>query len=224
MTDGVAHSIADGVAHGMGGGTLPEVAEALRRRFEGHTPGLLGASRAYAVLCPIIDAPDGPSLLYEVRAAGIRQGGEVCFPGGRMEDGETPLQCALRETEEELSIPREYVTPLGTMDFICNQRGFLLHPVPAVIQADGLRFLKASPAEVAETFTVPLSFFRENPPEVYSYDLTPRPPAGFPYEELGISPDYPWAPGRVEVPVWRRRGRVVWGMTARITACLVNGL
>ena len=203
---------------------LSEAAEALRRRFEGHTPGLLGASRAYAVLCPVVETPDGAALLYEVRAAGIRQGGEVCFPGGRMEDGETPLECALRETEEELSIPRAHIAPLGSMDFICNQRGFLLYPVPAVIQADGLKFLKASPAEVAETFTVPLSFFRETPPRVYSYELTPRPPADFPYEEIGIPSDYPWASGRVEVPVWRWRGRVIWGMTARITDALANAL
>ncbi len=201
-----------------------EVAETLRKRFEHHTPGLLGASRAYAALCPVVETPDGPALLYEVRAAGIRQGGEVCFPGGRMEDGETPLQCALRETQEELSIPRKYVTPLGTMDFICNQRGFLLYPIPAVIRPDGLRFLKPSPAEVAETFAVPLSFFRENPPELYFYDLSPRPPADFPYEKLGIPPNYPWAAGRVEIPVWHWRGRVIWGMTARITKALVSGL
>ena len=201
-----------------------EVAETLRKRFANHTPGLLGASRAYAALCPVVETSDGPSLLYEVRAAEIRQAGEVCFPGGRMEDGETPLQCALREMQEELSIPREYVTPLGAMDFICNQRGFLLYPIPAIVKTEGLKFLKASPAEVAETFTVPLSFLRENPPELYFYDLSPRPPADFPYEKIGIRSDYPWAPGRVEIPVWHWRGRVVWGMTARITQELVNSL
>lgn len=204
------------------GERLPEEAEALRRRFGKHVPGLMGASRAYAVLCPLLEGGRGLELLYEVRAAGIRQGGEVCFPGGRMEGGETPLECALRETEEELSIPREYVAPLGRMDFICNQRGFLLHPVPAFIRADGLKFLKASPAEVAETFAAPLSFFRETPPQVYAYELAPRPPRDFPYQEIGIAPDYPWAPGRVEVPVWHWRGRAIWGMTARITAYLVN--
>ena len=199
----------------------PESVEEFRRRFHAHTPGLLGATRAYAVLCPFVDGPDGPELLFEVRAAGIRQGGEVCFPGGRMEPGETPLACALRETEEELSIPRAYVTPLGRMDFLCNQRGFLLHPVPGYVSADGLRRLKASPAEVSDTFTVPVSFFRRTAPETYVYDLIPRPPADFPYEAVGITSDYRWAQGRVEVPVWYWHGRAIWGMTARITSCLV---
>ncbi|MBQ9618112.1 MAG: CoA pyrophosphatase, partial [Oscillibacter sp.] len=155
--------------------------DALRRRLRGRKPGLLGATRAYAVLCPLLDAPGGLELLYEVRAAGIRQAGEVCFPGGRMEPGETPLECALRETEEELSIPRACVTPLGELDFLCNQRGFLLHPVAGYVSAEGLRHLQASPAEVSETFTVPVSYLRGTPPERYAYDLIPRPPDDFPY-------------------------------------------
>ena len=203
---------------------MPDAIKALRERFRNHTPGLMDAQRAYAVLCPLIDAPDGPELLFEVRAAGIRQGGEVCFPGGRIEPGETPLQCALRETEEELSIPRDYITPLGRMDFICNQRGFLLHPVPGLLHAEGLRYLRASAAEVSETFTAPLSFFRDTPPELYAYELVPRPPEGFPYDKVGVASDYPWAPGKVHVPVWYWRGHAIWGMTARITAYLVRGL
>ena len=59
--------------------------EELRRRFDGHAPGLMGARHSYAVLCPLVERADGLHLLFEVRAAGLRQGGEVCFPGGRAE-------------------------------------------------------------------------------------------------------------------------------------------
>ena len=86
--------------------------EHLRRRYADHVPGLLGARHSYAVLCPLVERPDGLHLLFEVRSAALhRQPGEVCFPGGRMEAGETPEQCALRETEEELAIPRQEVEP-----------------------------------------------------------------------------------------------------------------
>ena len=176
----------------------------------------MGAQREYAVLCPFVERPDGPHLLFEVRAAGLRQGGEVCFPGGRMEPGETPAQCALRETEEELSIPRAEIDVFGASDFICNQRGFLLRPILGVVSPAGMAALRPSPAEVAEVFTAPLAFFRETPPEVYAYDLLPQVPEDFPYEAVGIRPDYPWATGRAEVPVWHWQGHAVWGMTARI--------
>lgn len=190
--------------------------EDLRRRFGGHAPGLMGARYSYAVLCPLVEKPDGLHLLFEVRAAGLRQGGEVCFPGGRAESGESPVGCALRETAEELSIPPSAVTVLGMPDFICNQRGFLLQPVLGLVSPAGLEAMCPSPAEVAEVFTVPFAFFQATEPEVYRYDLVPTQPEGFPYEELGIAPDYPWSRGRVEVPVWRYENHIIWGMTARI--------
>ena len=139
--------------------------ESLRRHYGGHIPGLLGARHSYAVLCPLVERPDGLHLLYEVRAAALhRQPGEVCFPGGRMEAGETPEQCALRETEEELDIPRREIEILGKPDFICNQAGFLMQPVLGLVSAAGFAAMAPSSAEVGTTFTAPLSFFRQTPP------------------------------------------------------------
>ena len=125
--------------------------ERLRRHYGGHIPGLLGARHSYAVLCPLVERPDGLHLLYEVRAAALhRQPGEVCFPGGRMEAGETPEQCALRETEEELAIPRREIEILGKPDFICNQAGFLMQPVLGLVSAAGFAAMAPSSAEVAD--------------------------------------------------------------------------
>lgn len=198
--------------------------ETLRRRYGGHTPGLLGAARSYAVLAPLLETPAGLELLFETRAAALRQGGEVCFPGGRMEAGETPEDCALRETEEELSIPREEVELLGPSDFICSQRGFLLRPVVGVVSPAGLARMHPSPAEVAEVFTVPLDFFRRRPPVAARYELTPTLPEDFPYEAAGIPRDYAWSRGVVEVPAWRYGDRVIWGMTARIVRDMIRDL
>lgn len=203
---------------------MSAVLDALCRRFGEHEPGLLGARREFAVLCPLVEQPDGLHLLFEVRAAALRQGGEVCFPGGRREPGETAADCALRETGEELSIPPSQVRLLGTPDFLCSQSGFLTRPFLGLVSPAGMAAMAPSPAEVAEVFTVPLSFFQETAPEVYTYDLLPQPPADFPYEAVGVSPDYPWSHGRVEVPVWYWQGRAVWGMTARIVRHIVQSL
>ena len=198
--------------------------EALRRRYGGHQPGLLGARHSYAVLCPLVERPDGLHLLFEVRARNLSQGGEVCFPGGRMEAGETPAQCALRETEEELSIPAAEVSLLGTPDFICNQMGFLLRPVLGLVSPAGFAALRPSPAEVAEAFTAPLSFFAETAPELWRYELVPQVPEDFPYESVGIPRDYAWNHGWVDVPVWYWQGHAVWGMTARLVRDLIKSL
>ena len=95
--------------------------------------------------------------------------------------------------------------------------------LPAASHA-GFAALRPAPAEVADVYTVPLEFFRSTPPERYTYDLLPHVPDHFPYETVGIPRDYPWARGRVEVPVWNWRGRVIWGMTARIVADLIARL
>ena len=198
--------------------------DALRRRYGGHQPELLGARHSYAVLCPLVEKPEGLHLLFEVRARTLSQPGEVCFPGGRMEPGETPADCALRETWEELSIPASEIQLIGTPDFICNQRNFLLRPVLGLVSPAGLAALRPSPAEVAEVFTVPLAFFAQTAPEPWHYDLLPQVPPDFPYEAVGIPRDYAWNHGRVDVPVWYWQSHAIWGMTARITADIAKTL
>ena len=54
----------------------------------------------FAVLAPLVRVDGETHLLFEVRALHMRrQPGEVCFPGGQIEEGETPLEAAVRETE-----------------------------------------------------------------------------------------------------------------------------
>lgn len=185
-------------------------------RWGRHIPGLMGVRDRFAVLVPLIEAPDGLRLLFEVRDSRLRQGGEVCFPGGRMEPGETPWQCALRETREELGIPQEEITLLGQTDFLVHQRGFWLQPVIGLVSPEGLAAMSPSADEVAEVFTVPAEFFRTTAPALPAYSVEPKLPQDFPYDLMGIGPDYPWGRSEVEVPVWHYEGHIIWGLTARI--------
>ena len=67
----------------------------LRVAYEGHTPTLMGERGGSAVLVPLVRQNGEYCLLYEIRSAAVRQPGEVCFPGGKREPGETAIQCAL---------------------------------------------------------------------------------------------------------------------------------
>ena len=197
--------------------------ERLASLLEGRAPGLMDASRAYAVLVPLVEREGEFYLLYEVRAKTLRrQPGEVCFPGGRMEGGETPEECALRETFEELSIPPEHVRLLGRLDFIAHRANFLMQPVLGLVDGPGLAGMRPSPAEVEEVFFVPLSHLLETEPIVYDYDLIPAPAEGFPYELIGIPRDYQWQLGHENVPVYPWQGRAIWGLTGRITRELIR--
>ncbi|MCI8423094.1 MAG: CoA pyrophosphatase [Lawsonibacter sp.] len=196
----------------------------LERTLQTRIPGLMDAARRYAVLVPLVERSGEYHLLYEVRARTMkRQPGEVCFPGGRMEEGESPEVCALRETEEELGIPASAVKMLGRLDFIAHRANFILYPILGVVDRAALfPRLRPSPAEVEEVFLVPLSHLLHTSPLEYDYKLIPETGAGFPYELLGIPRDYKWQPGGENIPVYPWQGRAIWGLTGRITRHLVQ--
>ena len=198
----------------------PEQLEVLLRT---RTPGLMDARRAYAVLVPLVEREGELCLLYEVRARTLRrQPGEVCFPGGLMERGETPEACALRETWEELGIPPEQIKLLGRLDFIAHRANFLMQPVLGLVDSGALEGMVPSPAEVDEVFFVPLSHLLETEPIEYEYELIPTPAENFPYEVIGILRDYRWQHGWENVPVYPWQGRAIWGLTGRITRHLIQ--
>ena len=117
----------------------------------------------FAVVAPLVCAPDGVWLLLEVRAAGISQAGDPCFPGGRIEPGETPAQAAAREMEEELGIradPARFLGRLPTVHTVLGGRTDVF--VCALAPEDAAR-VRVNPAEVAELLRVPLSFFLRDP-------------------------------------------------------------
>ena len=186
-------------------------------------PGLMDAQRSYAVLVPLVEREGELCLLYEVRARTLRrQPGEACFPGGRMEAGEAPEECALRETWEELAIPSGQVKLLGRLDFIAHRANFLMWPVLGAVDAKALERMVPSPAEVEEVFYVPLSHLLNTAPIEYEYELIPTPAENFPYEFIGIPRSYKWQKGRENVPVYPWQGRAIWGLTGRITRNLVQ--
>ena len=73
-----------------------------------------------------------------------------------------------------------------------------------------------------EVFEVPVSFFEENEPQVWTYPLVPQFPEDFPYELIGRERGYPWSPGSMEVPVYEGLPYPLWGLTGRVTHWLME--
>lgn len=112
--------------------------------------------RPAAVLVPIVDRPEGLTVLLTQRAAHLKNhAGQVSFPGGRMEEqDESPLAAALRETEEEIGLQRNFVRVVGYLESHLIFTGF--HVVPVVAFVTPGFTLHPDPKEVAEVFEVPL--------------------------------------------------------------------
>lgn len=113
-------------------------------------------SKRSAVLIPLLVHESTPHVVLTRRADHMRNHkGEISFPGGRMEVGETPVQAAVREAHEEISLDAEFVHVVGELEpiatFVSNS-----HITPVVAHVAGAHEFVADPSEVARVFTVPL--------------------------------------------------------------------
>jgi 8-oxo-dGTP pyrophosphatase MutT (NUDIX family) len=113
--------------------------------------------RPAAVLAPIYDGPQGPTLILIRRTAGGAHSGQVAFPGGRPEPIDRNLQdTALREANEELGIRAEDVRLLGALPVVETMvSNYVIHPFVGRMQ--GRPQLVPHDAEVAAVLDVPLS-------------------------------------------------------------------
>ena len=113
------------------------------------------ARRPAAVLVPVIDRPEATVLLTRRAETLSKHPGQVAFPGGAIDAGETVERAALREAWEEVGLTEAHVgRVLGPLPRYASGSGFLVAPILAII--DPLFEPTPAPAEVAETFEVPL--------------------------------------------------------------------
>lgn len=164
----------------------------------------LASARASAVLVPLIETPDGLSVVLTRRADHLRNHrGEISFPGGRVEESESLIEAALREATEEVALPVENVSVIGQLDphatFVSNS---LI--VPVVGMVNGSPNLTAQASEVARILVVPLTELAH--PDSYRNEwwATPR--------------------GDLNIHFFYLHDETIWGATGRILRHLFDVL
>jgi 8-oxo-dGTP pyrophosphatase MutT (NUDIX family) len=125
-------------------------------RFEWQAIESSGARQAAVAMTLVPDEEGRACFLLTRRSAKLaRHGGQWALPGGRMDEGETPGEAALRELEEELGLPLEASAILGRMDDFATRSGFVITPM--VVWCEDFRELRPDPHEVARAYRVPLA-------------------------------------------------------------------
>jgi len=111
-----------------------------------------------AVLVPIVNRPEGPTVLLTQRTAHLKKhAGQISFPGGGVEDGDAHhVDTALRETEEEIGLHRRHVTLLGRLSMYETSTAYGVTPVVGWIEPPF--DLAIDSFEVADVFETPLEF------------------------------------------------------------------
>ena len=156
--------------------------------------------RPAAVLIPVIAGPEGAAVLMTRRSDSLTSHtGQIAFPGGRLDPGETAIEAALREAFEEVALDPALVEVLGVGDAYETGTGFLVTPVVGWLTARPQT--TPSPDEVAEVFEVPWDFLMD--PSNHSRDS---------YDREGQPRRWYWSMTHGQ--------RYIWGVTAGIVRAL----
>jgi 8-oxo-dGTP pyrophosphatase MutT (NUDIX family) len=117
------------------------------------------------------DGSGGTALLLTLRASGLRaHSSQWALPGGRCDEGETPVAAALRELAEELGLKVAPADVLGLLDDYPTRSGYLITPV--VVWAPGNAAISPNPAEVASVHRIALDELER--PEAFDFTVIPE--------------------------------------------------
>ena len=154
------------------------------------------ALRPAGVLIPVIDRPEGLSVLLTQRSAALKHhAGQVSFPGGRMEAHDSDVvQTALRETQEEVGIPPESVAVIGYLPPMPTVTGYAVTAVVGLVSAE--LSLEIDRTEVDYAFEVPLEFLLD------------------PQNERALEREYRGR--RIPTVEFHYEGEHIWGATAHM--------
>lgn len=185
---------------------MTDFANTLRAQLAARTPGINAEwdTRPAAVLVPLYQSEGEWHVLLTERSNTVEHHkGQVAFPGGRVDVGDTSrVETALREAEEEVGLKPGHVTVLGQLDELLTTSQYRITPVVGAFPWPYPFVLSA--AEVVETFGVPLRWLAD--PAHLEVRQRAQPVVGLP----------------LQVYYFRYPNHTIWGVTARIILNLLE--
>lgn len=167
-----------------------------------------------AVLIPLLETPDGYDVLLEQRSLTLDvQPGDICLPGGGLEEDEKPVEAAVRETMEELLVGKDQIQLISALDGTFGPGDRIIWPFAGILRDYKDTWSKD---EVDHTFRIPLSYFLDTDPERYRAVQTTVPEEGFPYELVTGGRRYSFRKREHIFLFYRHPEATIWGATAAI--------
>lgn len=194
----------------------------LGKVFENFSPYINGAEnmKKYSILIPLVKKDNKTHILFEVRSETMRsQPGEICFPGGRIENNEIPIDAAIRETCEELGISDNNIDIISPLDMFVSPFNFIVHPYVGYLK--NIDDLELNKDEVSHIFLVPLDFLLQYKPLEYINTIGVTRAHDFPFDLVG-KPNYQFKTAPYTTQFYIYNDYVIWGLTAKILNNFLN--
>lgn len=192
-------------------------------KIENTVPYISGWERMKraAVVIPLVEINNEVHILFEVRAKKLNsQPGDICFPGGKIDNGETPKIAALREIEEELGLKN--ISIINELDLIVRHDGIIIHPFLGIIK--DIESLNINENEVDHVFYVPLNDLLNNKPLEVINKLVMDRAKDFPYELIVNKENYKFKEGSYISLFYKYNDYVIWGITAEMLRSFLTKL
>lgn len=188
--------------------------EKIRKIFCDRSVSTIQKFKKAAVMVLIKEENDEKYVVFEVRSNKLRsQPGDVCLPGGKVENNETPKEAAIRETIEELKLNNNDIEVIGEMDHFISPYGLIMYPFVGVLKGE---IGEPNKSEVDHVFKVPLSYFIKEDPLLYEMKIGPISTEGFPFHLINRGQDYKFRTGILEEYFYVYEDYVIWGFTAAV--------
>lgn len=179
----------------------------------------LGIYKKSAVIILLQELLGELYIIFEVRSHKLKQPGDICLPGGRLEMGETPREAAIRETEEELNLRNLDFEIIGEMDYFVSPYNSIIYPYVGALHMDNIR---ANADEVEKIIKIPLKYFLNASPLLYELEIGPNLKENFPFHLIKGGKNYKFARGKLDEYFYEYNNYVIWGSTAIIIREFIN--
>lgn len=194
--------------------------ENIEKIFKYRKSGPIGKFHKSAVMILLLEEDNELYVLFEKRSLNLRkQPGDISFPGGAIEEGESPREAAIRETEEELNINREDIEVIGEMDYFISPYNSIMFPFVGKLKT---KDITPSEEEVDHVFKVPLKFFLENEPIVHEVELRSHLGEDFPFHFIHGGKDYKFMTRKYNQYFYVFGDYVIWGFTAQVVKSFIE--
>lgn len=169
--------------------------------------------RRSSIIIPLVEINKVVHVLFEVRSKKLNsQPGDICFPGGKIDENETPKEAALREMLEELGVKN--INLINELDTVVRYDGIIIHPYVGVIK--NIEEIKISEDEVDHVFYVPLSYLLEHQPLEFNNKINIERAKEFPYDLIVNRENYKFREANYKSLFYKYETYNIWGITAEM--------
>jgi len=189
--------------------------EKIKTKLENRKVHISGYKRMkeYSLLIPLVKINDELCVTFEVRASSLKtQPGDICFPGGKIEKNEIPIEAALRETKEEVGLKN--ISIINELDTVVKFESTIIYPFLGEVK--NINELKINKSEVDHVFYAPIKDLLNIKPIEGTGKLVVIRDNDFPYELIKGGKNYKFREGRSINLFYRYKQYIIWGITAEI--------